>query len=125
MRRVALLALLFPAACASQWPTPDALMTLKPPAVMMHRHTGVRVHVDTRDPLLLACDGPTPACKAPCDAVLPVGSTCRLRYDNSYGSRDATQPFVLDVPEGTVATIAIGPVAPPNAPAPGVTLNLF
>jgi hypothetical protein len=115
---VALVAALLPA-CAAAWPeNPQAVLTIKPPATLVRRNTGVLVQMDTSDPLDLEVKvGPddddwSQACTAPCGAHVPAGATCRVVRNGA----PVTSDFVVDGPDGATAVLRVGGTPPVYSP---------
>ena len=103
------IALLGAAGCSSAgFQRAGVVITVKPPAGLVRRADGVRVHLDTGDPLRLeVLDGQSweSACNPPCDKALAAGKTYRLTRQD----RPVSDEFKLDVPSGSQVTIAVEP----------------
>jgi hypothetical protein len=87
---------------------PEVVITVKPPAGLARRADGVRVHLDTGDPIALEVrDGQRweSVCSAPCDKGLVAGARYRLTRQN----RAVSDEFTLEAPIGSQVTIAVGP----------------
>ena len=99
---------------ASTWPTPAVQLDLRVPAIVQHHGAGIHVHIETTDPLELKKRGDDgewhSVCSAPCDTTsLEPGEYEVVRSDWELV---VTNPFRIDVPEGTTGVLRVGPTAP-------------
>lgn len=108
LRRLAPLALVATlSACAAGLPPPEVVITIKPSARLIRRSDGVRVHLETNDPLTLevqSASGWSSACEAPCNTHVDVRETYRVTREG----RAVSDNFILDAPPGSEITIAVG-----------------
>lgn len=120
-RRLALLVLAFGlGACAAEgFPAPEVVITIKSTSRLIRRHDGVRVHLETNDPLSLEVfDSPhwNSVCDAPCNTSIAVGETYRVTREG----RAVTEEFPLNALPGSQITIDVGPtqhvVVQPSTP---------
>jgi hypothetical protein len=109
-RRLALLVLVSGlGACAAEgFPAPEVVITIKSTSRLIRRHDGVRVHLETSDPLTLEVfDSPhwSRVCDAPCNTAIAVGETYRVTRDG----RAVTEEFPLNARAGSQIIIDVGP----------------
>jgi hypothetical protein len=108
-RCLAPLALVFSlGACVEALPPPEVVITIKPTTLLVRRLDGVRVHLETGDPLhleVLDSSGWKGVCDAPCNTSVAVGEVYRVAREG----RGVTEQFTLDAPPGSQITIAVGP----------------
>jgi hypothetical protein len=98
------------AACATEgFPAPEVVITIKSTSRLIRRHDGVRVHLETNDPLTLevfdSSSRWTSVCDAPCNTSIAVGETYRVTRDG----RAVTEEFPLNALPGSQITIDVGP----------------
>ena len=107
-------------ACAAEgFPAPEVVITIKSTSRLIRRHDGVRVHLETHDPLSLEVFDSSRwsrVCDAPCNTSIAVGETYRVTREG----RVVTEEFTLSALPGSQITIDVGPtqqvVVQPSTP---------